>query len=70
MFGKNRLDRNFQFNLSKFCQMEINLWLFRFLPFSLSRGYLMCIGTIYFALNRKEKKLIERTVIHVLQNQR
>lgn len=69
MIKKNWLDRKFQFNLSKFCQMEINLWLFRFLPFSWSRGYLMCIGTIYFALKRREKQLIERTVIHVLQNQ-
>jgi hypothetical protein len=30
----------------------------------------MCIGTIYFALKRREKQLIERTVIHVLQNQK
>ncbi|MFP3868660.1 MAG: lysophospholipid acyltransferase family protein [Desulfobacteraceae bacterium] len=52
-------------NLSKFCQMKINCWLFRFLPFAISRGYLACLGKVYYFFNQSEKRLIKKTITKV-----
>lgn len=53
-------------SLSKFCQARGNIFLFRLLPFRLSRWYLGLLGTIYFWCNAKERRLIRRTAHHVL----
>jgi Kdo2-lipid IVA lauroyltransferase/acyltransferase len=53
-------------NLSKFLQMRLNSWLIRFLPFFLSRYYLIVLGRLYYYLNRKERNLINKTITFVL----
>jgi KDO2-lipid IV(A) lauroyltransferase len=53
-------------NLSKFFQMRLNSWLIRFLPFFMSRFYLIALGRLYYFFNRKEKCLIEKTITFVL----
>jgi lauroyl/myristoyl acyltransferase len=53
-------------NLSKFFQMRLNSWLIRFLPFFMSRFYLIALGRLYYFFNRKEKYLIEKTITFVL----
>ena len=55
----------FSLNLSKFCQAKLNVFLFRFLPFWLSRWYLSQIGKIYYFLKRREKALIQATIRHI-----
>lgn len=57
-----------KFNLSKFFQMRLNSWLIRFLPFFLSRVYLIGLGRLYYFFNRKEKHLIEKTITYVLKS--
>jgi len=53
-------------SLSKFLQMKLNSFLFRFLPFSVSRCYIMFLGRLYYLLNWTEKILIRKTIKHVL----
>jgi hypothetical protein len=48
-------------SLSKFLQMRMNSFLFRFLPFSVSRCYVMVLGRLYYLLNWTEKTLIRKT---------
>jgi KDO2-lipid IV(A) lauroyltransferase len=55
----------FSLNLSKFCQARLNVFLFRFLPFWLSRWYLSQIGSVYYLLKRREKTLIQATIRHI-----
>jgi lauroyl/myristoyl acyltransferase len=55
----------FSFNLSKFCQAKLNVFLFRFLPFWVSRWYLSQIGRLYYFLKRREKALIQATIRHI-----
>ena len=55
----------FSLNLSKFCQANLNVFLFRFLPFWVSRWYLTQIGKIYYYLKRQEKALIQATIKHI-----
>lgn len=55
----------FSLNLSKFCQARGNVFLFRFLPFWLSRWYLALLGKIYFFLKRREKELIQLSIRHI-----
>ena len=52
--------------LSKFLQMKFNNFLFRFLPFFLSRWYIACMGRFYYLLNWRDKALIAKTIRHVL----
>ena len=52
-------------SLSKFLQMKLNSFLFRFLPFSVSRCYVMVLGRLYYLLNWSEKTLIRKTIKHV-----
>lgn len=52
-------------SLSKFLQMKFNSFLFRFLPFSISRGYLVCLGKLYYLLRWSEKLLIRQTITHI-----
>jgi Kdo2-lipid IVA lauroyltransferase/acyltransferase len=54
-------------SLSKFLQMRFNSFLFRFLPFSISRSYIMVLGRLYYLLNRGDKTLIRRTIEHVFK---
>ncbi len=69
MFPGIKFPWKFSLNLSKFLQARINVFLFRFLPFSVSRGYLALLGGIYYLVKRKEKKLIKNTVIHIFKNE-
>jgi KDO2-lipid IV(A) lauroyltransferase len=55
----------FSLNLSKFCQANLNVWLFRYLPFWVSRWYLTQIGKIYYSFKRQEKALIKATIRHI-----
>lgn len=57
----------FKFSLSKFLQLRLNNFLFRFLPFALSRWYLALLGKVFYFFKRKEKKLICQTLTHVLK---
>ena len=52
-------------NLSKFCQAKLNVFLFRFLPFWLSRIYLTQIGRMYYFFKHREKALIKGTIRHI-----
>ena len=52
-------------SLSKFMQMKLNSFLFRFLPFSVSRCYIMVLGRLYYLLCWAEKTLIRKTIKHV-----
>ena len=54
-------------SLSKFLQMKLNSWLFRFLPFSVSRCYLVFLGRLYYLLNRTEKILIQNTFRYIFR---
>ena len=56
-------------SLSKFLQMKLNSFLFRFLPFSVSRAYIMVLGRLYYLLNWSEKTLIRKTLKYVLGRQ-
>jgi lauroyl/myristoyl acyltransferase len=49
-------------SLSKFLQMKFNSFLFRYLPFSISRFYIMILGRLYYLMNWTEKALIRRTL--------
>jgi hypothetical protein len=52
----------FSLNLSKFCQARINVFLFQFLPFWVSRWYLSKVGKIYYFFKGREKGLIQATI--------
>jgi Kdo2-lipid IVA lauroyltransferase/acyltransferase len=54
-------------SLSKFLQMKFNSWLFRLLPFSLSRCYIMLLGRLYYLLNWSEKVLISNTFQYIFK---
>jgi KDO2-lipid IV(A) lauroyltransferase len=54
-------------SLSKFLQMKLNNFLFRFLPFSISRFYIMALGRLFYLLNWTEKALIRKTINHVFK---
>jgi len=54
-------------SLSKFLQMKFNSWLFRFLPFFVSRGYIMFLGKLYYLLNLSEKILIQKAFRYVFR---
>ena len=53
--------------LSRFLQMKINSFLFRYLPFAISRGYIICLGRLYYLLHGREKRLIRQTIDYVLR---
>lgn len=53
-------------SLSKFLQARGNIFLFRLLPFRLSRWYLGLLGALYFWCHAKERRLIRRTAQYVL----
>jgi Kdo2-lipid IVA lauroyltransferase/acyltransferase len=54
-------------SLSKFLQMKLNVFLFRFLPFSISRWYLATLGKVFYLLNWRERKLIRHTIRQVFK---
>ena len=67
MAAKNFWSLQWLPNLSRFCQLPINVFLTRYLPFCLSRLYLNLLTKIYFLFKPEEKKKIRRTLIHVWQ---
>lgn len=54
-------------SLSKFLQMPLNSFIFRFMPFSISRFYIILLGSIYYLFNWKEKALIRETIRYVFK---
>jgi Kdo2-lipid IVA lauroyltransferase/acyltransferase len=67
MFAKSFRFPKFSLSLSRFLQMRLNSFLFRFLPFSISRAYLLTLGKLYFLLNWGERTLIRKTIQHVFR---
>ena len=67
MFSYNYRMVKLSLSLSKFLQMKLNSFLFRFLPFSVSRWYLLILGRLYYFLNWSEKALIRKTIHHVFK---
>jgi KDO2-lipid IV(A) lauroyltransferase len=68
MFSKSRFRKFFSVNLSKFLQMRLNNFLFRFLPFALSRYYLATLGELYYLLHWREKRLIRQAIGYTFKN--
>jgi KDO2-lipid IV(A) lauroyltransferase len=54
--------------LSKFLQTKLNGLLFRLLPFSISRWYIIILGRLYYLVHRQEKSLIQLTINYVFKN--
>ena len=52
-------------SLSKFMQTKLNSFLFRYLPFSVSRCYVRVLGKLYYLLCWAERTLIRNTIKHV-----
>jgi Kdo2-lipid IVA lauroyltransferase/acyltransferase len=66
MISKKLFSLHRNLNLSKFLQMRLNSWIIRFLPFFMSRYYLMILGKLYYCFKRKERDLINQTITFVL----
>ena len=56
-------------DLSKFLQAEPNIFLVRFLPFSVYRHYLSFLGFFYFSFRRQERKRLSKSLRFVLGRQ-
>ncbi|MBM4274982.1 MAG: hypothetical protein FJ134_11065 [Deltaproteobacteria bacterium] len=57
-------------SLSKFFQLKFNCYLLGFLPFSISRWYIILLGKLFYFFHKKEKVLIQRTISHVLKRKK
>ena len=55
-------------NLSKFFQLQFNVLLFKFLPYSCCYVYMQLIGRLYYLICRKEKHLIEKNIKDLLKD--
>jgi len=55
--------------ISVFFQSRVNIFLFRHLSPRAARTYLHAVGFLYYLLNRREKRQIEKNVRDVLQGQ-
>ncbi|MGA8021252.1 MAG: hypothetical protein WBV95_16670 [Desulfobacterales bacterium] len=53
-------------DLSRFLQAEPNIFLARFLPFSIYRQYLSLLGFYYFSIRRQERKKLSKSLRFVL----
>lgn len=60
-----KISRNL--TLSKFLQMRINSFLFRFLPFTISRWYIVLLGRLYYLIHWQERKIIQQTITYVFK---
>jgi lauroyl/myristoyl acyltransferase len=56
--------------ISVFFQSRLNVFLFRHLSPRLAQHYLHTLGALYYLVNRKEKRVIERNVRDVLKGQK
>ncbi len=56
--------------ISLFFQSPVNVFLFRHLSPRIAQRYLHAIGFLYYMINRREKRIIERNVRTVLAGQR
>ena len=56
-------------NLSKFCQSKINVMMFKRFDPELCFNYMQLLGKIYYAINRKERQLIETNIRDLLEGQ-
>jgi Kdo2-lipid IVA lauroyltransferase/acyltransferase len=68
MFPGIKSPWSFTLNLSKFLQANFNIFLFKVLPFQLSRLYMRFLGRIYFIFRKKEKALIKKTQKYVFED--
>jgi len=66
MISKNLLPWKLSLSVSKFFQLKFNCYLLRFLPFFISRWYIIFIGKLYYLFNKKESNLIRQTIKRVL----
>ena len=55
-------------SLSKFLQAPPNVLLFKYAPLRVSTLFLQLLGTLYYIVNLKERKLIEKNVLTVFKN--
>jgi len=62
-----RFRKLFSLSLSKFMQLRLNCFLFRWLPFAVSRYYLATLGELYYLLHWRDKRLIRQAVTHVFR---
>ncbi|HAK44790.1 MAG TPA: hypothetical protein DCO79_02560 [Spirochaeta sp.] len=69
MFSSKKFPFRFTINLSRFLQARINVLLFRFLPYKISKKYLQSLGKLYYKLKKSEKNLIEKTIVHIFKSQ-
>jgi lauroyl/myristoyl acyltransferase len=67
MVSKSFFGRFFSLSLSKFLQMGFNCFLFRWLPFAMSRYYLATLGELYYLLHWRDKRLIRQTVTYIFR---
>lgn len=67
MLTKMQFSQIFKFSLSKFLQMRLNSFLFRLLPFSVSRWYIAMLGKLFYLLNWREKALIRKTISYIFR---
>ncbi len=62
-----RFRKLFSLNLSKFLQMRLNCFLFRWLPFAMSRYYLATLGELYYLVHWRDKRLIRQALTHIFR---
>ncbi len=70
MVFKKKLPWKASLSLSKFFQLKFNCYLLYFLPFSISRWYIMLLGKLYYFFHKKERVLIKQTINHVLKRKK
>ena len=56
--------------ISVFFQSSFNVFLFRHMSPRIAQRYLHTLGFLYYLVNRKEKRLIEKNVRDVLSGQK
>jgi lauroyl/myristoyl acyltransferase len=56
-------------NISLFFQSPINIWIFRHVSPRVSYRYLLAVGVLYYLLNSKERRHIERNIRDLMAGQ-
>ena len=67
--GQTTMERGMKLKISRFFQSAFNVFLFRHVNPRIALRYLHGIGLLYYLINRKEKRVIERNVRQVLAGQ-
>ena len=55
-----------KFKLSKFIQWRFNIFLYIIMGWSFAKFYIFLLGKIYFLFNRREKKIIDKSIKDVI----